>query len=33
MNTAWTQGGPGINFNGIKQSEFQADIQTPAAFE
>lgn len=31
MNTAWAQGALGVDFNGITQSDFQANIQTAAA--
>ena len=33
MNTAWAQGAPGIAFKGVKQVDFQADIQAAAAVE
>lgn len=31
MNDAWFEGAPGVNFNGIKQTDFQADIEAAAA--
>ena len=31
MNNAWLQGAPTVAFKGIKQSDFQADIQAAAA--
>ncbi|HEY0434326.1 MAG TPA: hypothetical protein VGC95_10665 [Chitinophagaceae bacterium] len=33
MNNAWKQGAPTITFKGIKQSDFQTDIETAAAKE
>ena len=33
MNTAWAQGAPGVTFKGVKQADFQADIQAAAALE
>lgn len=31
MNDAWFEGAPSVNFNGIKQSDFQSDIEAAAA--
>lgn len=31
MNDAWVEGAPAVNFNGIKQTDFQAAIDAAAA--
>lgn len=31
MNDAWTEGAPAVEFNGIKQADFAADIAAAAA--
>lgn len=33
MNTAWARAAPTVNFRGIKQVDFQADITAAAAIE
>ena len=31
MNDAWVEGAPGVTFNGIKQNDFQTEIEAAAA--
>lgn len=31
MNDAWVEGAPAVNFNGIKQTDFQTAIEAAAA--
>ena len=31
MNDAWFEGAPGVQFNGIKQNDFQTEIEAAAA--